>query len=264
MIERTLNRSYEVADPNPSTYTPDEELAAIEAKLAEDPDNAQLWMEKGLALAGAELYRESEECYAHAISLEPFNGILYRHMAHRMLSQWRFEDARAGFTIASRLIPDNWDVWYHLGLSHFLLRDYEKAAQAYQRCLELSREVDDFIAVCDGYYMTERRLGNDEKALALLANVPDEGYEGENLDYFERTRMYKGILKPEDVFPEDFRTLDAIDIITRGFGVSNYYRMNGDVEKADAIVDAIIEAGDERECYFAFGYLAAMVDKSER
>ena len=264
MIERTLTRAYEVSDPTPSAYTPDEGLKAIEEKLAAYPDNAALWMEKGLALAEAALYRESEECYAHAISLEPFNGILYRHMAHRMLSQWRFEDARAGFTLASRLIPENWDVWYHLGLSHFLLRDYAKAAKAYQRCLELSEDVGEYIAVCDWYYMTLRRLGKDAEALAVLDYVPDEGYDGENLDYFERTRMYKGLLAPEEVLPEDLSKLDAIDVITRGFGVSNYYRMEGNAEKADQIVDAILEAGDTRECYFAFGYLAAMADKLER
>lgn len=264
MIERKLNRSYEVSSVEPSTYEADEDLKAIEAELAKDPDNAELWMRKGLALAGAELYRESEECYAHAISLEPFNGLLYRHMAHRMLSQWRFEDARAGFTLASRLIPQNWDVWYHLGLSHFLLRDYQKAAQAYRRCLELSKTVDDYIAVCDWYYMTERRLGNKEAAEKLLAYVPDEGYTGENLDYFERIRMYKGLVKPEDVLPEDLDSLDALDVITRGFGVSNFYRVNGDVEKADCIVDAILAKGDEKECYFAFGYLAALADKLDR
>ena len=120
MIERTLKQEYEVSSWERVQYTPNEDLKALEAKIAADPDNSELWMEKGLLLAGSSLYREACECYAHAIALDPFNGILYRHWAHRMLSQWRFEDACAGFTIASRLIPENWDVWYHLGLSHFL------------------------------------------------------------------------------------------------------------------------------------------------
>ncbi len=264
MIECILRRSYEVSDPMPSEYTADEELMAIEAKLAEDPDNAELWMEKGLCLAKASLYREAEECYAHAISLDPFNGILYRHMAHRMLSQWRFEDALAGFTLASRLIPENWDVWYHLGLSHYLLGDYEKAAKAYQRCLELSKQDDEYIAVCDWYYMTERRLGNDARAQELLSYVPDQVDAGDNEDYYQRIRMYKGQIDASEVLPEDLDSMDPIDIITRGYGVSNFYRMNGDIEKADEIVDAIIKKGDEGDCYFAFGYLAALVDQRNR
>lgn len=265
MIKRTLSRSFEVSDPHPSSYEANEELAKIEDRISADPDNASLWMEKGLALAGSELYREAEECYAHAISLEPFNGILYRHWAHRMLSQWRFEDARAGFAIASRLIPDNWDVWYHLGLSNYLLGDYEKAAVAYQRCVDLSTRDDEFVAVVDWYYMTERRLGDKEKADSLLPLVPKDAAYGDNLDYFERVRMYKGELAPEEVFPLDkLDEMEALDVITRGYGVSNYYRVNGDVETADKIVDAILKAGDERECYFAFGYLAALADKLNR
>lgn len=262
MIERTLSRSYEISDPCPSTYQADEQLQEIEGKIAATPDNACLWMEKGLALSRSALYREAEECFAHAISLDPFNGIFYRHWAHRMLSQWRFEDARAGFVIASRLIPENWDVWYHLGLSNFLLGDYEKAALAYQRCLDLSKKDDEFVAVVDWYYMTEWRLGNTEKAKELLAFVPADADYGNNLDYFQRIRMYKGELAPEEVLPLDkVESMRAIEVVTRGFGVSNFYRMGGQVEKADRVVDMVIEKGDEGECYFAFGYLAALADK---
>ena len=265
MIKRTLSRSYEVSDPTPSAYEADEGLAQIEAKLAENPDDASLWMEKGLALADASLYREAGECYARAISLEPFNGILYRHWAHRMLSQWRFADACAGFTLASRLIPENWDVWYHLGLSHFLLGEYEKAAEAYQRCLDLSKTDDEYIAIVDWYYMTERRLGNKEKADALLDYVGEDPEYGDNFDYFQRVRMYKGELTPEEVLPlDDLKDMDVLDIVTRGFGVANFYHVNGEQEKADKIVDAVLEKGDEGECYFAFGYLAALVDKMNR
>ena len=53
---------------------------------------SDVYKRQGLLLAGSSLYREACECYAHAIALDPFNGILYRHWAHRMLSQWRFED----------------------------------------------------------------------------------------------------------------------------------------------------------------------------
>ena len=264
MIERKLVQAYEVSSWERVEYTPDEELAAVEAKLAADPDNSALWMEKGLTLAKSSLYREAEECYAHAIALDPFNGILYRHRAHRFLSQWRFEDACADFTIASRLIPENWDVWYHLGLSHFLLGDYRKAAAAYQRCLDLSKSEDELIAICDWYYMTELRLGDREAAEKLLDNVREDFDPGENTAYFRRLLMYKGVVKPEEVLPSDLSSLDALELITMGFGLSNYYCYNGQQEKSNEVIDMILKAGDENECYFAFGYLAAKVDKKNR
>lgn len=264
MIERTLKQEYEVSSWERVQYTPDEDLKALEEKITADPDNSELWMKKGLKLADSSLYREAGECYAHAIALDPFNGILYRHWAHRMLSQWRFEDACAGFTIASRLIPENWDVWYHLGLSHFLLGEYEKAAAAYQRCLELSTKEDELIAVCDWYYMTELRLGDRAAAEKLLENIHEDFDPGDNTAYFRRLLMYKGIVKPEEVLPKDLSSLDALELITMGFGLSNYYYYNGEEEKSNQVLDMILKAGDEHDCYFAFGYLAAKVDKTKR
>lgn len=264
MIERELKQEYETSSWDRVAYTPDEGLAAINEKLAADPDNAQLLMEKGLALAKVSLYREAGECYARAIALEPFNGILYRHWAHRMLSQWRFEDACAGFSMASRLIPENWDVWYHLGLSWFLLGDYKKAAAAYQRCLELSTKEDELIAICDWYYMTELRLGDRAAAEKLLDNIREDFDPGENTAYFRRLLMYKGIVAPEEVLPQDLEAMEPLELITMGFGLSNYYWYNGEQEKSNQVIDMILKAGDESDCYFAFGYLAAKVDKKNR
>ncbi len=263
-MERKLIQEYEVSSWERVEFQADEGLKEIEKKIAQDPDNAELWMEKGLKLAESALYREAGECYAHAISLDPFNGILYRHRAHRFLSQWRFEDARADFVIASRLIPENWDVWYHLGLSNFLLGDYAKAEAAYQRCLELSQAEDELIAVCDWDYMTELRLGNREKAQALLENIKEDFNPGDNTAYFRRLLMYKGILKPEEVIPEDISKMQCLEVVTMGFGISNYYWYNGDKEKSNQMIDMILDMGDKNDCYFAFGYLAAKVDKKNR
>lgn len=264
MIERTLVKARSVSSWERNEFVPDEELMSLDARIGAQPDNAQLWLEKGLCLAGASLYREAGECYARAIALEPFNGTLYLHWAHRMLSQWRFEDACAGFVIASRLIPDRWEVWYHLGLAHFLLGQYAKAAEAYQRCLELSTRQDQYIAVCDWYYMTELRLGDRDAAEKLLDYISEDFDPGPNTAYFRRLLMYKGILSPEEILPADLGSLDALQLITIGFGLSNYYYFNGDVKKSNEILDMIIKAGDENDIYFAFGYLAAKVDKTMR
>ena len=76
--------------------------------------------------------------------------------------------------------------------------------------------------------------------------------------------MYKGVIKPEEVLPEDIHSLDPLQLITMGFGLSNYYYYNGEEEKSNEVLDMILKAGDESEFYFAFGYLAAKVDKKNR
>ena len=104
-------KEHQVADPirTPGPY-PDA-VAEIDEKLKADPKNADLWMQRGLALASGFYMREAVEAHPRALELDPFKGILYRHRGHRHISCWEFEEAAADFVIASRLIPEKWDVW---------------------------------------------------------------------------------------------------------------------------------------------------------
>ena len=252
-----LIREYEVASRSRSDLEHSPEVQAIELQLKEDPYNGELWMERGLALAKQFLYREAEESYSRAIAADPFRGIYYRHRAHRFLSCHRFEDACADFCIASRLIPENWDVWYHLGLSWFLLGDYGQALKAYRCCEELSHTDADRIAISDWLWITLQRLGLDDEAEAVLDDISEHMDPGDNTAYFQRLLMYKGLRSPEALLSADDT---AINVLTMGFGLANYYEVTGDRAKAEELLREVIRQGDENDLYFAFGYLAAMVD----
>ena len=117
-----LEQKYEVASWERCEIPEDEQIKAADQAVRENPEDGDCWMRKGHALARLSLMREAEECYAMAITCDPFNWEYYRHRAHRMLSCWRFQDAAADFTIAARLNPNDWNVFYHLGLSFFLIR----------------------------------------------------------------------------------------------------------------------------------------------
>ena len=225
------------------------------------PETADI---QGHALAKVSMMREAEECYAMAISCDPFNWEYYRHRAHRFLSCWRFEDAAADFVIASRLNPNDWNVFYHLGLSYFLLRDYAKAAKAYARCYELTDAEPELIAVTDWYYMTLKRLGNDEEAAKILARITDHMNPGENTAYYARLLMYKGLKKPEELLSTDPEEVTALELITMGFGIANYFLQNGQPDKAYDLMERVVKAGDENDCYFAFAYLASKVDLAHK
>lgn len=251
-----VSKTYQVETIERTPAVLSDAVLAVDEKLAADRENAELWMERGLRLADQQLMREAVEAFSKAIAIDPFQGIFYRHRAHRYLSCWRFQDACADFTLASRLIPENWDVWYHLGLSHYLLGEYDAAAEAYDRCYRLSASDDKLIAVTDWYWMTLQRLGRTEKAQKILDRIHEGMDYGGNLSYYKRLLFYKGIV-PE----EELMTGETLDIVTQGYGLSNYYRIHGDLEKADAIVEKVLAAGDA-SMWYAFGYLAAMVDKA--
>lgn len=214
-----------------------------------------------LVLAGLGYYREAAECYSRAIAINPFNWEYYRHRAHRFVSCGYFADGAADFTIASRLNPNDWNVWYHLGLSYFLLGMYDKADWAYTRCAALSKTADDICAVTDWHYMTLKRLGKDEEAAKLLDEITEDMPVSDEVanSYYQRLRVYKGLRAPETLFTNAGDDA-GLDVITQGFGVANYYRMNGQEEKGVEMLKKVVYTAEHSKWYAAFGCLAARVD----
>ncbi len=251
-------KEQQVASQNRSAVELSDDVKAIDAKLKKTPECADLWMERGLALSAMGLYREAVEAYSKAISLEPFCGIYYRHRAHRHLSCWEFEHARADFVLASRIIPDNWDVWYHLGLSNFLLGDYEKAYEAYKICYAMSKDEGKLIAISDWMYMTLKRLGKEEEVEKVLARITVGMDPGENIAYYERLLMYKGIKKFDELYEHTLK-LEGLNKMTVLFGLGNYCGIVGDNDKKDMMFAELLKLA-ETEGYSAFGTLAALVD----
>jgi len=95
---------------------------ALDAKAAAEanPYDPELWIKYGRALRRQSMHREAIDCYSNGITVDPFYGLLYRHRGHAYLNTARWPEAIADFTTATRLIPDNWDSWYHLGASCFI------------------------------------------------------------------------------------------------------------------------------------------------
>ena len=257
-MEQIILKDYQVRCPERTDVELSEEVKAIDKKLEEDPGNGDLWMERGLALASQKLMREAVEAYSKAISIDPFKGIYYRHRAHRHLSCWEFQEACADFELASRLIPENWDVWYHLGLSHFLLGEYELAVPAYQRCMEVTKTDGQMIALCDWYWRTLMRLGRKDDADKLLENINDHmDYIEPEMGYYNDCLIYKGLRNAEDYIERSKNYL--LDSTIMAYGLSNYYRVTGNTAKADELLQDLLSA-DDSEIWAYFGYLAAVAE----
>ena len=74
-MEAIIKKDYQVRCPQRTEVPLSEAVQEIDRRLASDPKNADLWMERGLALAGQRLMREAVEAYSKAISIDPFQGI---------------------------------------------------------------------------------------------------------------------------------------------------------------------------------------------
>lgn len=259
-----------------------ETKAKLEANLAEaqasydaDPENEDTIIWLGRRLAYLWRYQDAIDVYTRGLLLHPESYRLYRHRGHRNISVRHLDRAVADLEKAAELsdgIPDaieedgapnaqgiprsttQSNIWYHLALAYYLQGNFEKAADAYETCMEYSRVNDDMlVATADWQWMTLRRLGRDAEAAKVLEDIHEEMDVIENFAYHKRLLMYKGLVDPEELLDPN---ADELDLATQGYGVANYYYVRGEVDKAREILDKVLEG----KYWSAFGYIAAEAD----
>jgi len=240
-------------------------------------EDAIIWY--GRRLAYLSRYHDAIAVFSRGIELHPDSYRLLRHRGHRYITTRQLDAAVADFERAAVLAeaqpieiePDgapnamniplgniHFNIWYHLGLAHYLRGDFEAARDAYLQCMEYSDNNDLLVATTDWLYMTYRRLGDEAAAAALLEAIAADMEIIENDAYHHRLMMYKGSVAPEELL--DLRAEDdpdvALNIATQGYGVGNWYLVNGDPEAAAEVFQRIIEGTS----WAAFGYIAAEAD----
>lgn len=250
-------------------------LAAAEAEYARNPksEEAVIWL--GRRQAYLWRYRDAIDTYTKGLALHPDSFRLYRHRGHRYITVREFDRAVSDFERAAALIrsvPDEVEpdgapnkygkprstshsnIWYHLGLAYYLKGDFTNALRAYQECMKFSTNDDMRVATLDWLYMTYRRLGRHGAARLLLDQVSAKMDILENDSYHRRLLMYKGALKPEQLL--DTANADDVTIATQGYGVGNWYLVEGNAAKAREIFDRVVNGRQ----WAAFGFIAAEVD----
>lgn len=203
------------------------------------------------------LIRESVDALSKAMIHDPLSGVNFSMRGRRYINLGEFELALADFAAAARLLPENWYVWYHLGLCSLILGDAERADDAYAHCAEIptTRSLD--VALRNWRWITYMRLGREADAAALLEDV-DANWDMDGTDnYLRLLRLYKGEITPEEAMqiPENDES-PILSVTTQGFGVASYYRIKGDMENYRKTLERTLEVGRE-EAWTCFGFAAA-------
>lgn len=241
----------------------------------ENPDDldALIWYGRFTAYKGD--YRKAIEIYADGLKKYPDESRLLRHRGHRYISIREFDKAIADLSAAAKLIegkenqtePDGMpnarnipvstmhgNIHYHLGLAYYLKQDMRNALEAYKNCLETSSNPDNVVSATHWIYMINRRMGRLETAEQYLVNIDENMDVIENDAYHKACLVYKGVLKPEDVY--DSGSTDTPSGSALKYAIGNWYYYNGDRKKAEQIFREIV-AGDD---WASFGYIAAESD----
>jgi tetratricopeptide (TPR) repeat protein len=252
------------------------DLTEARARYAADPADPEgiIWVGRRLAYLGR--YREAIETFSRGLEEHPEHAALYRHRGHRYITTRQLGKAVADLEKAASLIrglPDEIEqdgapnaagiprstshsnIWYHLGLAYYLQGDFENALRSYEACMAFARVNDDMlVATVDWLYMTYRRLGRDDDARKVLELIEEDMDILENSAYHQRLLMYKGLLEPETLL--DSAEMTELDLVTQGYGVANWYFVNGERARARALLERIVGGS----YWPAFGHIAAEAD----
>lgn len=264
--------------PTETRQRMERELRIAAADYYEAPDNPNtiIWLGRRNAYLGD--YREAIRIYTQGITKHPDDARLYRHRGHRLITLRMLDRAIADLQRAAELTdgkedeiePDGqpnaagiptstlqFNIWYHLGLAHYLKGDFEKALDDYVECMSRSDIPDRLVATSHWMYMTLRRLGRADEAAELLTAVDADMEIIENTSYHQLLLMYKGELTPEELLTPE---ADAVQSATVAYGVGNWYYYNDMESEAVQIFRSIVEG----EGWAAFGYIAAEAELSAR
>ena len=155
------------------------------------------------------------------------------------------------------LSTTQFNVWYHLGLAHYLKGEYPEAVQAYQQCMEVSDNDDLLCATTDWLYMTLMRLGQHTAATDILSAIHSDMEIIENDAYHKRLLMYKGEIDPKEVLLVGDDDADKdLALATQGYGVGNWYLTQGDTAAGIRTFESVVSGKHTS----AFGYIAAEAD----
>lgn len=261
-----------------------EQLGAATDRANANPDSEAdlIWVGRRMAYLGA--YQQAIEVYTRGLEIHPDSYRIRRHRGHRSLSIRQFDDAIADLKLAAELsadapdavepdgmpnrlnIPTSTDksnIYYHLGLAHYLRAEFDAALEAYRQCMAYSTNNDMRCATTYWLYLTLRRLDRDAEARQVVASITADMALIENHAYHELLLMFKGELTPQQVLQSDAEpgpVGQPIDDATRGYGVGVWHLVNGRVDSATDTFREVVHG----TAWPAFGHIAAEAELARR
>ena len=259
--------------------TPSEKLQitwqAKKEAFENDPDDLEklIWYGRFTAYKGD--YRGAIDLYTKGLAQFPNEPRLLRHIGHRYITVREFDKAITDLSLAAQLIENtenqieedgmpnaqnipvstlHGNIYYHLGLAHYLNRNMPKALEAYEKCLSTSPNADNVVSATHWIYMINRRLGRTETANDYLKNIHKDMNVIENFAYHKACLFYKGLLPLDSIYDSKAENNASNSAIK--YAVGNWFWYNGKPAQGKEIYHEILKGED----WASFGYLAAEAD----
>ena len=275
-----LDRAQEIAPPLARDTRRDFETKLTEARKSYETNPSAdnlIWVGRRTAYLGH--YKDAIRIFTQGVEKFPDDARFLRHRGHRFITLRCFDLAITDLNHAAKLIkgkPDEIEpdglpnarniptstlqsnIWYHLGLAHYLKGDFKAALKAYREAEKVSNNPDMLVATTHWLYMTLRRLGREKEADTVVATIKPDLEVIENADYLKLIRLYQGKTTAEELLKEINAGTNGVSKASIGYGVGNWFLYHRQRDEAEKIFRQII-LGNQ---WASFGHIAAETELS--
>ena len=258
--------------PNKTKNVFEKNLKIAYENFNQKPNSDNLiWIGRRHAYLGN--YEAAIDYFSKGISTYPLDARFYRHRGHRLITNRCFERAINDLKKAASLLigkrneiePDGLpntlniptstlkgNIYYHLGLAYYFKSELKDSMQAFEKCIELSKNNDSYVAAANWLYVIYIQLNMFNEADKLLTTINNQMNLIENHSYLSILNLHKdssNLIETEKmIFKEK-----NLNNITVAFGLGNFYLLKGETEKAYKIYNLITNSDQ----WSSFAYIGA-------
>lgn len=255
-----------------ATIKNDSVVQAIRAKAELSEDD---YVALGRSLVSVGQFRQAVDAFTEGLAKYPNSFKILRYRGHRYINLRQLDNAITDLNRAEELIrPEQpvWEtdstgpsyqhnIWYHIGIYHFMKRGYPTAAEAFEKSLATAYAGNDKAGASDWLYNSYMRAGEKEKAAAVAKPfTADFDIANKDYPYYRRLLLFNGVIQPSELVDENKALADmTLNDMTKLYGLANYYRYAGDTQKAKALYEKVLQSNQ----WPGFAYACAELDVKE-
>lgn len=232
-----------------------------------------IWYGRFTAYTGD--YKGAVDIYTQGLKQFPDQTRLLRHRGHRYISLREFDKAIADLSKAAELIEDqqntieedgmpnaqgiplttkHGNIYYHLGLAHYLKGDYLASLESYKKCLALSKNTDGLASATHWIVLSLKTLEQEDKINTYLDPIATDLVVIENGSYLNSCSFYKGLKPIEQLYDAQAEVSSSNSALK--YGLARWLWLNDSQQLAMEIYADILDGND----WASFGYIAAEAD----
>ncbi len=189
-------------------------------------------------------YKTGIDLLSNGLAKQPFNVSLRATRGRKYIGSYNYPCAIADLALASRLNPNDWEIWYYGGVAAYLNDEYEMCKQFHTEARKLMIEngIEALPATVDWYWMACMKLGQVKEANEVLDEYIDLDTPSEDGDYKARVLLYKGVYLPDNFIEEHMCGDEVADPerkvvydLMLTYGLANYYHYHNQDDKANEL-----------------------------